>query len=95
MAGIMLAGRLTSRVDPRHVMFVGILMVAASLWQMTGWTPDIDVWSLSGHLDRPGFRPRPSLHAAQVVAFSTLPVEFRTDGTSLFSLLRNVGSAVR
>ena len=30
----------------------------------------------------------------QVVAFATLPVELRTDGTALFSLLRNVGSSI-
>jgi DHA2 family multidrug resistance protein len=30
----------------------------------------------------------------QVVAFATLPVVFRTDAAALFSLMRNVGSAV-
>jgi DHA2 family multidrug resistance protein len=30
----------------------------------------------------------------QVVAFATLPVELRTDGTALFSLVRNVGSSI-
>jgi DHA2 family multidrug resistance protein len=30
----------------------------------------------------------------QVVAFASLPAEFRTDGTALFSLARNVGSAI-
>ena len=28
------------------------------------------------------------------MAFATLPAEFRTDGTALFSLVRNVGSAI-
>jgi MFS transporter, DHA2 family, multidrug resistance protein len=30
----------------------------------------------------------------QVVAFATLPAELRGDGTALFSLIRNVGSAL-
>ena len=30
----------------------------------------------------------------QVVAFATMPAELRTDGTALFSLVRNVGSAI-
>jgi DHA2 family multidrug resistance protein len=30
----------------------------------------------------------------QVIAFGTLPPVFRTDGTALFSLVRNVGSAI-
>ena len=72
MAGIMLAGRLTNRVDLRRMMFAGILMTAASLWQMTGWTPDVDVWSLSVTSIVQGFGLGLRLHAAAVVAFSTL-----------------------
>ena len=30
----------------------------------------------------------------QVVAFATLPIELRTNGTALFSLVRNVGSSI-
>ncbi len=30
----------------------------------------------------------------QVIAFGTLPADLRTDGTSLFSLVRNVGSSI-
>ena len=30
----------------------------------------------------------------QVVAFATLPVQFRTDGAALFSLVRNTGAAI-
>ena len=30
----------------------------------------------------------------QVVAFATLPTDLRTDGTALFSLVRNVGSSI-
>jgi DHA2 family multidrug resistance protein len=30
----------------------------------------------------------------QVLAFATLPVALRTDGASLFSLLRNIGAAI-
>jgi DHA2 family multidrug resistance protein len=30
----------------------------------------------------------------QIVAFATLPMDLRTDGTALFSLVRNVGSSI-
>ncbi len=30
----------------------------------------------------------------QVIAFTTLPIQYRTDGAALFSLIRNVGSAI-
>ena len=94
MAGIMLAGRLTNRVDLRLIMFAGILMTAASLWQMTGWTPDVDVWSLSVTSIVQGFGLGLLFTPLGVIAFYTLPAELRTEGTALFSLLRNVGSAI-
>jgi len=94
MIGVMLAGRLSNRVDPRFLMLVGILMIAASLWEMTGWTPDVDVWSFSRVSVIQGFGLGLVFTPLQVVAFATLPIEFRTDGTALFSLLRNVGSAI-
>jgi MFS transporter, DHA2 family, multidrug resistance protein len=46
MLAMVLAGRLTSRLDPR-LMFAGILMICASMWSMVGWTPDFDAASLA------------------------------------------------
>jgi DHA2 family multidrug resistance protein len=94
MAAVVLSGRLSNRVDPRMMMFVGILLIAESLWEMTGWTPDIDAWSLTRNAIIQGFGLGLVFTPLQVVAFSTLAAEMRTDGTALFSLLRNVGLAI-
>ena len=94
LVSVIIAGRLSNRVDPRLTMFLGILLIAESLWEMTGWTPDIDAWSLSRNGIIQGFGLGLVFTPLQVVAFSTLPVEMRTDGTALFSLLRNVGLAI-
>ena len=94
MAAVILAGRLSNRVDPRLMMFIGILLISESLWEMTGWTPDIDAWSLTRNAIIQGFGLGFVFTPLQVVAFSTLPSEMRTDGTALFSLLRNVGLAI-
>jgi DHA2 family multidrug resistance protein len=94
LVSVFLAGRLSNRVDPRLTMFLGILLIAESLWEMTGWTPDIDAWSLSRNGIIQGFGLGLVFTPLQVVAFSTLPAEMRTDGTALFSLLRNVGLAI-
>jgi len=91
---MMIAGRLLNRVDPRLLMLIGILMVSESMWEMTGWTPAISIWSLSTTSMVQGFGLGFVFIPLQVVAFSTLPVDLRTDGTALFSLLRNVGSAI-
>ena len=94
MAAMMISGRLSSRVDPRGLMALGIVLLTWSLWDMTGWTPDVDsvrvIWVIIVQGAGLGFVFIP----LQVIAFATLPAELRTDGTSLLSLLRNVGSAV-
>jgi len=94
MASVILSGRLSNRVDPRLLMFIGILLIAESLWEMTGWTPGIDDWSLTRNAVVQGFGLGLVFTPLQVVTFSTLPVALRTDGTALFSLLRNIGLAI-
>jgi DHA2 family multidrug resistance protein len=94
MLAMLLAGRLINRTDPRILMLIGILMIAGSMWWMMGWTPDISVWSLSTTTMVQGFGLGLVFTPLQVVAFATLPVALRTDGTALFSLMRNVGSAI-
>ena len=41
MAAMFVAGRLASRFDPRKVMMIGVLLLAWTLYDMTGWTPDV------------------------------------------------------
>ena len=46
MTAMLTGGRLSSRMDPRKLMACGILMLAWSMWEMTGWTPDIAQWTI-------------------------------------------------
>jgi DHA2 family multidrug resistance protein len=94
MVSMMVAGRLTGRVNPRLLMLFGIGLLAGSLWQMTSWTPDIDAWSMAVTTFIQGFGLGFVFIPLQVVAFASLPAELRTDGTALFALIRNVGSAI-
>jgi MFS transporter, DHA2 family, multidrug resistance protein len=94
MIAMLAAGRLVNRIDPRLLMFAGFVLLAESARQMVGWTPDIGPWSptLTTLIQGAGlglvFTP------LQIVAFATLPSTLRTDGTALFSLVRNVGSSI-
>ncbi len=94
MAAMLIAGRLTNRVDPRLLMLFGIATMSFTMWQMSAWTPDVDRWSLIATTTLQGFGMGFVFIPLQVVAFATLPLHFRTDGASLFSLMRNVGSAI-
>jgi DHA2 family multidrug resistance protein len=94
MIGVLIAGRLADRMDTRLLMVAGILIIAETLGEMTHWTPDIDAWSLTMNSIGQGFGLGLVFTPLQVLAFATLRPELRTDGTALFSLLRNIGLAI-
>jgi DHA2 family multidrug resistance protein len=94
MASMMIAGRLSGRVDPRKLMALGVGLLCYSLWTMTGWTPDASQWSVISVTIIQGAGLGFVFIPLQVVAFATLPAAVRTDGTSLLSLFRNIGSAI-
>jgi MFS transporter, DHA2 family, multidrug resistance protein len=94
MTAMMASGRLSSKMDPRHLMAAGILMLAWSMWEMTSWTPDISQWTIILTIMAQGAGLGLVFLPLQVLAFATLPPQFRTDGASLFSLFRNIGAAV-
>jgi DHA2 family multidrug resistance protein len=94
MVAMMIVGRLINRVDPRVLLASGLLLTAAVLWEMTGFTPDVSEWTLirTGILQGLGlgfmFVP------LSTITFATLPGHLRTQGTALYSLIRNLGSSI-
>ncbi len=94
MGAMMVAGRLSGRVDPRKLMALGIALLSYSLWSMTGWTPAVSRTTVLATTMIQGAGLGFVFIPLQVVAFATLPGALRTDGTALLSLFRNVGSAI-
>jgi DHA2 family multidrug resistance protein len=94
LVSMMLAGRLTGRVDARILIFAGISFMALSLYQMSGFTLVMGSREiiLSGIVQGLGlgfiFVPLQSL------AFASLPASYRTTGASLLNLSRNIGGSV-
>ena len=94
MGAMLVGGRLSSRYDPRLIMFAGLLVLLYSMWLMTAWTPDVSQWEVIWCILLQGAGLGFVFVPLQVLAFWTLRAQFRTDGTSLLSLFRNVGSAI-
>lgn len=94
MAAMLISGRLASRMDPRLLMALGIVLLSYTLWQQTGWTPDIASSHIIINTVIQGAGLGFVFIPLQVIAFATLSPALRTDATSLLSLVRNVGSAV-
>ena len=94
MVSMILVGRIIHKVDARHLVVLGLLLTAYSLYVMTGFTPQMDGYLIveSGIVQGLGlglvFVP------LSTVAFATLDARFRTDAASLFSLVRNLGSSI-
>ena len=94
MAAMMIAGRLSSKVDPRKLMAFGIALLCGSLSYSTTWTQDISESAMMLNIVVQGAGLGFVFIPLQMVAFTTLDPKLRTDGTSLLSLFRNVGSAI-
>ena len=81
-------------VDARWMVSIGFLIGAWSLYQMAGWSLDVDRHHIvmSGLIQGLGiglvFIP------LNTTAFATLPPQLRTDGSSLLNLTRSVGSSI-
>ncbi len=94
MTAMMVGGRLAGKVDPRLLMALGIILLVGSIWQMTSWTPDVSQSRIVGTIMIQGVGLGFLFIPLQVLAFATLPAQYRTDGASVFSLSRNIGAAV-
>jgi DHA2 family multidrug resistance protein len=94
LLGMVIVGRLTTRVDVRVTIAVGLVLTAYSLWQMTRFSLLMDTWPIliSGLVQGVGLGL--VWVPISTVAFSTLPAAMRNEGTALFNLIRNIGSSV-
>ncbi|HEX4173325.1 MAG TPA: DHA2 family efflux MFS transporter permease subunit, partial [Acetobacteraceae bacterium] len=97
-AGLMIAalicGRVMGKVSARLLVGIGFLVGAYALYEMTLFTPDISETTvvMVGFIQgiSIGFLAIP----INIIAFATLPATIRTEATSIYSLMRNLGSAI-
>ncbi len=94
MATMLIAGKLAGRMDPRKLMAFGIMLICWSLYTSTAWTPDVAARTIVINIMIQGAGLGFVFIPLQVVAFATLDPKYRTDGSALLSLFRNVGSAI-
>jgi DHA2 family multidrug resistance protein len=94
MLAMMVCGRLVGKVSTRLLVGFGFAATAYALYQMTSWTPDVS----AGTVVVAGFIQGLSIGFVFVplstITFATLPAELRTQATGVYSLVRNIGSAI-
>ena len=94
LASMFIVGRMMGRIDMRLIIVMGLAISALSLWYMTGFYLQMDtsmvVWSGLAQGLGSGMVSVPLTTAT----FATLAPVYRNEATALFSLARNIGSAV-
>lgn len=94
MIGMLIAGPMSRHIDPRLIITAGMICAAWSLYIMTGFDLMMgkELIISSGFVQGLGvgliFLP------ANLLAFATLDPKLRTDGASLYTMVRNIGSSI-
>lgn len=94
MLGIILMGRLSTKLDLRFLILFGFVLMAISLWWMAQFTLEVENRMIvaAGLLQGVGigfvFVP------VSTVAFQTLVPRYRNEAASMFNLIRNIGSSI-
>jgi DHA2 family multidrug resistance protein len=91
---MMIVGRLLAYVDARILIAIGMAFSALSLWVMTAITPDISVFTIVWTSVVQGIGLGLIFVPLNTVAFATLPASLRTEGASMWTLIRNMGSSI-
>jgi DHA2 family multidrug resistance protein len=91
---MLIAGRMTGKIDARILVGIGVILMGFSLYMMTGFAIDQPSRPviMSGIVQGLGlgliFVP------LQTLAFETLASRFRTTGAALLNLSRNIGGSI-
>jgi DHA2 family multidrug resistance protein len=91
--GMLVIGRLLRMIEARWLILIGLTLTAITMYQMTGFTDNTSAKTIveCGLIQGLGmgfvFIP------LSTVAFLTLAPQFRTDGTAMLTLVRNVASS--
>jgi MFS transporter, DHA2 family, multidrug resistance protein len=94
LAAMLVVGRLTSRLDTRILLGIGLAVTAWSFDAMTGWTPDVAEATVAFVGIVQGIGLGFLFVPLSVTSLATLAPQYRTEGAGLYNLARNVGSSV-
>jgi DHA2 family multidrug resistance protein len=94
MLAMVVCGRLIGKVSARLLVTIGLIASAYALYAMIFWTPDVSEWTVVSVGVIQGFGIGFVFVPLSITTFSTLPSELRTEAAGIYSLMRNLGSAI-
>jgi MFS transporter, DHA2 family, multidrug resistance protein len=94
MVAMMLVGRLVGKIDTRLLIFTGLSCTVLSLFIMGHFTTEVSIPVLVGTGIIQGLGFGFVFVPLSTSTFATLAPHFRTEGTAMYSLMRNIGSSI-
>jgi DHA2 family multidrug resistance protein len=94
MIAMFTVGRLSGKVDLRHQILLGLILMSLSLWEMTRFNTDITGWDIVRTGITQGLGLGFVFVPLSTITFSTLAPHYRNEGAALYSLMRNIGSSI-
>lgn len=94
LISMMVAGRLLKYFDARLLILTGFLLAAYSTYRMSGFSLGMDesLMISSGFIQ--GLGTGMIFVPLSAITFATLNPSFRNEGAAMFTLIRNIGSAI-
>ena len=94
MISMFLVGRLIGKIESRFLVLMGLLILAYSLNQMTEFNLLMGYWPIIWSGVIMGFGLGFIFVPLSALAFSTLVPAYRTEGSGLYNLIRNIGGSI-
>jgi DHA2 family multidrug resistance protein len=88
------AGRLMTLIDPRFLLFFGLVCCVVSLDYAIDFTPDTATHTIVWTSMLQGFGLGLMFVPLNMIGLARVPVALRTQGTAMWTLIRNLGSSV-
>jgi DHA2 family multidrug resistance protein len=88
------AGRLIMRIDPRFLLGFGLACCVISLYYTVGFSPDTSVFTVCWTSILQGIGLGTMFVPLNTLALGTLPPALRTQGTAMWTLIRNLGGSI-
>jgi len=94
MVGMLAVGKLLKIIEARTLIFVGMILTAATMYELVYFTNMTPASTIVLVTVIQGLGLGLVFVPLSTAAFATLPANLRTDGTSILTLVRNIGSSV-
>ena len=94
LVAMLMVGRLMKFIEPRYLVLVGMSLAAFTLSQMVDFTDQTSSYTIGVASVMQGFGLGLVFVPLSTVAFASLPLHLRTDGTAILTLVRNLGSSI-